>query len=98
MSDSPKDPETKPQAPATNTSQAPAPAPAAAEKPVELREDVLKSAVSFLTSPNVQSADKGKKIAFLQKKGLNQAEIDEAFKRAGRDSSPSTTSAVSVYH
>jgi hypothetical protein len=44
----------------------------------------------------VQSADKGKKIAFLQKKGLNQAEIDEAFKRTGGDSSPSTPSAVSV--
>ena len=99
MSDSPKDPETKPQAPTTNTSQAPAPT-EAAEKPAELREDVLKSAVSFLTSPNVKSADKGKKIAFLQKKGLNQAEIDEAFKRAGGDSSPNTTttSAVSIYH
>lgn len=50
-----------------------------------LREDMIKSAVSFLTSPNVRSADKGKKIAFLQKKGLNQAEIDEAFKRSGGD-------------
>lgn len=49
----------------------------------ELREDLLKSAVSFLSSPNVQSADKSKKTAFLEKKGLTQEEIDEAFKRAG---------------
>lgn len=55
-----------------------------------LREDMIKSAVSFLTSPNVRSADKGKKIAFLQKKGLNQAEIDEAFKRSGGDDVSST--------
>ena len=47
-----------------------------------LREDLIAPAVSFLASPNVQSADKAKKVAFLQKKGLNQAEIDEAFKRS----------------
>ncbi|CAO3677703.1 unnamed protein product [Rhizopus stolonifer] len=46
----------------------------------------LKSAVSFLSSTNVQSAEKEKKIAFLQKKGLTQAEIDEAFKRASNTS------------
>jgi hypothetical protein len=69
MSDSNQAPseQTKPEQPSTIT----------------LREDMLKPAVSFLTSPNVQSADKAKKIAFLQKKGLTQAEIDEAFKRAG---------------
>ncbi|KAG2171778.1 hypothetical protein INT43_008158 [Umbelopsis isabellina] len=48
-----------------------------------LRETLLKSAVSFLSSPNVRSADRGKKLAFLQKKGLNQREIQEAFKRVG---------------
>ncbi|KAI9267451.1 peroxisomal membrane anchor protein conserved region-domain-containing protein [Sporodiniella umbellata] len=53
------------------------------DAPLALREDLLKSAVSFLSSANVQSADKEKKIAFLQKKGLTSTEIDEAFKRAG---------------
>jgi hypothetical protein len=48
-----------------------------------IREDLLKPAVSFLSSPNVRSADRGKKLAFLQKKGLNQREIQEAFKRVG---------------
>ncbi|KAI8048498.1 peroxisomal membrane anchor protein conserved region-domain-containing protein [Thamnidium elegans] len=55
-----------------------------------LREDLINSAVSFLSSANVRSADKGKKVAFLQKKGLNQAEIDEAFKRAGSDDQTSS--------
>lgn len=63
-----------------------------------LREDLIKSAVSFLSSPNVRSADKGKKVAFLQKKGLNQAEIDEAFKRSGGDEvSTSTLNATNSY-
>ncbi|KAI8093023.1 peroxisomal membrane anchor protein conserved region-domain-containing protein [Halteromyces radiatus] len=47
-----------------------------------LREDKLKLAVSFLSSPNVRSAEKSKKIAFLKQKGLTMPEIDEAFKRA----------------
>ncbi|GAA5808413.1 hypothetical protein MFLAVUS_001804 [Mucor flavus] len=62
-----------------------------------LREDLIKSAVSFLSSANVRSADKGKKVAFLQKKGLNQAEIDEAFKRAGNDEqAPSAVTATTT--
>lgn len=61
-----------------------------------LREDLIKPAVSFLSSPNVRSADKAKKIAFLQKKGLNQAEIDEAFKRSGGDDAPTTTATTTT--
>lgn len=61
-----------------------------------LREDLIKPAVSFLSSPNVRSADKAKKIAFLQKKGLNQAEIDEAFKRSGGDDTPTTTTTTTT--
>ncbi|CEJ02789.1 hypothetical protein G6F70_005864 [Rhizopus microsporus] len=63
---------------------------------ITLREDMLKPAVSFLTSPNVQSADKAKKIAFLQKKGLTQAEIDEAFKRAGDNNTHSLSTTTSA--
>lgn len=61
-----------------------------------LREDMIKPAVSFLSSPNVRSADKAKKIAFLQQKGLNQAEIDEAFKRAGGDSGSTTATTAAT--
>ena len=46
-----------------------------------LNEDLIKSAVSFLSSPNVQSADTAKKVAFLTKKGLSAKEVEEAFKR-----------------
>lgn len=49
-----------------------------------LRQDLVQSAISFLSSPSVQAADTAKKVAFLQKKGLNQAEIEEAFKKAGQ--------------
>ncbi|KAI8878240.1 hypothetical protein K501DRAFT_336891 [Backusella circina FSU 941] len=59
-----------------------------------MREDLLKSAVSFLTSPNVQSADREKKIQFLKKKGLDDEEIEEAFKRAG--STPNTTTTTTT--
>ncbi|KAI7907825.1 peroxisomal membrane anchor protein conserved region-domain-containing protein [Cokeromyces recurvatus] len=63
------------------------PTPTATTLPSDgLREDLIKQAVSFLSSANVRSADKEKKMAFLQKKGLNQAEIDEAFKRVGDQS------------
>ncbi|ORZ03992.1 peroxisomal membrane anchor protein conserved region-domain-containing protein [Syncephalastrum racemosum] len=67
----------------------PAPAiatPAASSSPAQseaLREDMLKSAISFLSSANVQSAPTAKKIAFLRQKGLSQQEIEEAFKRVG---------------
>ncbi|KAI8370450.1 peroxisomal membrane anchor protein conserved region-domain-containing protein [Radiomyces spectabilis] len=72
-----------------STAKTPSPAPttSTAAPATPLREDLLKSAVSFLSSPNVRSAEKSKKVAFLQKKGLNQEEISEAFKRVG-DSAP----------
>ncbi|CAO3637699.1 unnamed protein product [Cunninghamella blakesleeana] len=58
---------------------------------VPLREDKLKLAVSFLTSPKVQTADKSKKTAFLKQKGLTDQEIEEAYKRADGSSSTITT-------
>ncbi|KAI9287746.1 peroxisomal membrane anchor protein conserved region-domain-containing protein [Umbelopsis sp. AD052] len=70
-----------------------APVPVVAAKASEdlpLREDLIKPAVSFLSSPNVRSADRAKKLAFLQKKGLNQREIQEAFQRVGETKPDST--------
>ncbi|KAI9281191.1 peroxisomal membrane anchor protein conserved region-domain-containing protein [Sporodiniella umbellata] len=46
-----------------------------------MREDLLASAIAFLKSPNVKTASKEKKTQFLEKKGLTQEEINEAFKQ-----------------
>ncbi|ORX98803.1 hypothetical protein K493DRAFT_313491 [Basidiobolus meristosporus CBS 931.73] len=46
------------------------------------RPQMIAQALSFLNSPNVQSAPMSKKIAFLQKKGLTQAEIDAAVEKS----------------
>ncbi|KAK4509714.1 uncharacterized protein ATC70_007016 [Mucor velutinosus] len=46
-----------------------------------MKEDLITSAVSFLSSANVKAADRDKKIEFLKKKGLDDQEIEEAFKR-----------------
>lgn len=66
--------------------------------PDNLREDLVKSAVSFLSSPKVQSAETAKKVAFLRSKGLNQKEIEEAFRRVGQDTttSPSTNTSSTL--
>ncbi|KAG2226690.1 hypothetical protein INT45_001037, partial [Circinella minor] len=61
-----------------------------------LREDMLKSAVSFLSSPNVRSADNAKKVAFLRQKGLTADEITEAFKRVGENGPVTTATDVST--
>ncbi|KAI9303236.1 peroxisome membrane anchor protein Pex14p [Cunninghamella echinulata] len=57
----------------------------------QLREDLLKLAINFLSSPKVQSADKEKKITFLKSKGLTDAEITEAFKRNDQQNTTTTT-------
>ncbi|KAF9111857.1 peroxisomal membrane protein pex14 [Mortierella sp. AM989] len=47
----------------------------------ENREDILASAVKFLQDPKVQSSPLGKKVSFLESKGLTSQEIEEAMKR-----------------
>ncbi|KAF9364109.1 hypothetical protein BGX34_002476 [Mortierella sp. NVP85] len=70
---------------------APAPAPAA-DAPV--RENMVQQAVSFLSSPSVQSAEESKKIQFLEKKGLTAKEIELARARvAGSVSAPAVSAA-----
>lgn len=62
-----------------------------------MNEELLKSAVSFLKDPNVTSSPLNKKIEFLQSKGLNEEEIEEALNRANNQSistSQSTTQPV----
>lgn len=44
-----------------------------------MNQDLIDNAISFLSSPNVSSSSKQKKIAFLESKGLTKEEIDAAF-------------------
>ncbi|OLY83727.1 Peroxisomal membrane protein PER10 [Smittium mucronatum] len=48
----------------------------------EPREDVISSAVRFLSDPKVQSASLAKQVSFLETKGLTSVEIEDALKRA----------------
>ncbi|KAG0300204.1 hypothetical protein BGZ98_009365 [Dissophora globulifera] len=57
-----------------------------------VRENMVQQAVSFLSSPNVQSADESKKTQFLEKKGLTVKEIELAKARvAGKATAPATS-------
>lgn len=47
-----------------------------------MNEELVDSAVCFLRDPGVASSPLNKKIEFLQSKGLNEQEIEEAMKRA----------------
>jgi peroxin-14 len=47
-----------------------------------MREDLIVSAVSFLSDPKVQSAALTKKVSFLESKGMTAEEIEEAMSRA----------------
>ncbi|KAF9151348.1 hypothetical protein BG015_006802 [Linnemannia schmuckeri] len=81
----------------TTTTAAPAPvaAPATAAAPVAV--NMVQQAVSFLSSPSVQSAEESKKTAFLEKKGLTLKEIELARARvAGTATAPAAISAAPV--
>lgn len=56
-----------------------------------MNEELIASAVSFLQDLTVAASPINKKIEFLQSKGLNEEEIDEAIKRANNTSSTPTT-------
>ncbi|KAG7662072.1 PEX14 [[Candida] subhashii] len=60
-------------------------------------EELIKSAVSFLRDPQVASSPLTKKVEFLESKGLNQSEIEEALRRAneGTNSQVATTTTAS---
>lgn len=53
-------------------------------QPAQLREDLIANAIPFLTNPRVVNSPEDRKRKFLQFKGLNDAEIDEAMIRAGQ--------------
>ncbi|KAG0358984.1 peroxisomal membrane anchor protein conserved region-domain-containing protein [Gamsiella multidivaricata] len=58
------------------------------------REDILASAVKFLQDPKVQASALGKKVAFLESKGLTSEEIEEAMQRANGTASAAGAVAV----
>ncbi|WLF78991.1 peroxisomal membrane protein pex14 [Lodderomyces elongisporus] len=47
-----------------------------------MNDELINSAVAFLQDPNVATSPLAKKIEFLESKGLDQVEIEEAMKRA----------------
>ena len=55
-----------------------------------MNDELINSAVSFLRDPNVASAALAKKVEFLESKGLNQEEIEEALKRVNESDSSAT--------
>ncbi|KAK3832780.1 MAG: peroxisomal membrane anchor protein conserved region-domain-containing protein [Linnemannia gamsii] len=59
------------------------------------REDILASAVKFLQDPKVQESSLGKKVAFLESKGLTSEEIEEAMQRAN-GTAPAASGVVST--
>ncbi|KAF9092225.1 peroxisomal membrane protein pex14 [Mortierella sp. GBA35] len=60
------------------------------------REDILASAVKFLQDPKVQASSLGKKVAFLESKGLTSEEIEEAMQRANGTAPSSAAGTVST--
>jgi hypothetical protein len=51
------------------------------QPPTEPREALIKTATTFLSSPDVRKADDNKKIQFLTNKGLTRKEIEVAMER-----------------
>lgn len=57
---------------------APAAAVAVAVEPQEIRQDMVDTAVKFLTNPKVVDSPISRKTAFLEDKGITPAEIQRA--------------------
>jgi hypothetical protein len=57
------------------------------------RQDLIQNAILFLQDPKTQSSPLTSKIEFLQAKGLNESEIQDALSR-----SSSSSSSVSAYN
>ncbi|CAO3687639.1 unnamed protein product [Rhizopus microsporus] len=61
-----------------------------------MREDLISSAISFLSDPKVQSAPLAKKVSFLESKGITSEEIEEAMARVNGKSAAVTTTTTTV--
>lgn len=61
-----------------------------------IREELVTSALTFLSDPKVQASPLAKRLAFLESKGLTQEEITEVLNRLNNpqsSTSPTTSSA-----
>jgi hypothetical protein len=61
-----------------------------------MREDLINSALSFLSDPKVQDAPLTKKVSFLESKGMTSEEIEEALARANGKSTGSAQTATAT--
>jgi len=63
-----------------------------------IREDLVSSALTFLSDPKVHASPLAKRLAFLESKGLTQEEITEVLNRLNNPAptSPSSSSAPPV--
>lgn len=66
-------------------------APSTSSSSPSSRQDLLHNAVLFLTDPKVASSSLTSKIQFLEGKGLDEAEIQEALRRANGSSASSSS-------
>jgi peroxin-14 len=55
------------------------------------RQDLIQNAILFLQDPKTQSSPLTSKIEFLQAKGLNESEIQDALARSSSSSEPRST-------
>jgi peroxin-14 len=66
-----------------------------------IRDELVTSALTFLSDPKVQSSPLAKRLAFLESKGLTQEEITEVLNRANNpqpsSSTPSTAPSLPQY-
>lgn len=62
-----------------------------------MNEELINSAVSFLQDASVAQSPLNKKVEFLQSKGLNEQEIEEAMKRANSATATSAPAPPTTY-
>lgn len=65
--------------------------------PSTSRHDLIQNAVLFLQDPKTQSSPLTAKIEFLQSKGLDESEIQEALSRSTSSSSVSASNSTGNY-
>jgi peroxin-14 len=56
-----------------------------------IREELVSSALTFLSDPKVQASPLAKRLAFLESKGLTQEEITEVLNRLNTQSSTTSS-------
>ena len=62
------------------------------------RSALLENAVRFLQDPQVRASSLAKQVAFLESKGLNREEIDEALQKAGVSSGAAGPAVAAAGH